>query len=163
MIKSDIALFCLGASISLIHLLQNAQLIAGVDDIHYFCAKVNKAECADDIQQTARLSRAITAELQAHLEYWSSFDKIIVYYDNGQTQLTRIITSVFNTLFSNVEMRKVRPVDYKLFQVADLVCTLEVLSDKAEHNGFSKSETEFFGSIGRFKKDYYKKIVNKRL
>ena len=131
--------------------------------IHYFCAKVNKAECADDIQQTARLSRAITTELQAHLEYWSSFDKIIVYYDNGQTQLTRIITSVFNTLFSNVEMRRVRPVDYKLFQVADLICTLEMLSDKAEHNGFSKSETEFFGSIGRFKKDYYKKIVNKRL
>ena len=114
--------------------------------IHYFCAKVNKAECADDIQQTARLSRAITTELQANLEYWSSFDKIIVYYDNGQTQLTRIITSVFNTLFSNVEMRRVRPVDYKLFQVADLICTLEMLSDKAEHNGFSKSETEFFGS-----------------
>ena len=131
--------------------------------IHYFCAKVNKAECADDIQQTARLSRAITTELQAHLEYWSSFDKIIVYYDNGQTQLTRIITSVFNTLFSNVEMRRVRPVDYKLFQVADLICTLEMLSDKAEHNGFSKSETEFFGSVGRFKKDYYKKIVNMRL
>ena len=28
-------------------------------------------------------------------------------------------------------------VDYKLFQVADLLCTLEMLSDQAEHNGFS--------------------------
>jgi len=130
---------------------------------HYFCAKVNKAECADAIQQTAKLSRAITMELQAHFDYWSSFDKIIVYYDNGQTQLTRIITSVFNTLFPNVEMRKVHPVDYKLFQVADLVCTLEMLSDKAGHNGFSRSETEFFGSIRKFNKDYYKKILNKRL
>lgn len=43
--------------------------------IRYFCAKVNKAECSDDIQQTAKLSRAITTELQAHLDYWSSFDK----------------------------------------------------------------------------------------
>lgn len=60
-------------------------------------------------------------------------------------------------------MRKVRPVDYKLFQVADLICALEMLSDKAEHNGFSKSETDFFGSIGKFRKDYYKKIVCKRL
>lgn len=60
-------------------------------------------------------------------------------------------------------MRKVRPVDYKLFQVADLICTLEMLSDKAEHNGFSKSENDFFGSIGKFRKDYYKKIVCKRL
>lgn len=50
-----------------------------------------------------------------------------VIYDNGQTQVTKIITSVFNTLFANVEMRKVRPVDYKLFQVADLICTLEMI------------------------------------
>lgn len=120
--------------------------------IRYFCAKVNKAECSDDIQQTAKLSRAITTELQDHLDYWSSFDKIIVYYDNGQTQLTRIITSVFNTLFSNVEMRKVRPVDYKLFQVADLICTLEMLSDKAEHNGFSKSETDFLAVLANSEK-----------
>ena len=64
--------------------------------------------------------------------------------------------------FSNVEIR-VRSVDYKLFQVSDLICTLEMLYDKAEHSSFSESETEFFGSIGRFKKDCYQKIVNKRL
>ena len=131
--------------------------------IQYFCVKVNKAECDDEIQQTARLSRLITAEIQAHWDFWTTFDRIIVYYDNGQTQLTRIITSVFNTLFTNVEMRRVRPVDYKLFQVADLLCTMEMLADKAEHNGFSKSETEFFGSAGRFNKDYYRKVKGKRL
>ena len=54
-------------------------------------------------------------------------------------------------------------VDYNLFKAVDPLCTLEMLSDKAEHNDFSKSETEFFGSIRRFKKDYYKKIANKRL
>ena len=131
--------------------------------IQYFCVKVNKAECNDEIQQTARLSRLITAEIQARWDFWTAFDRIIVYYDNGQTQLTRIITSVFNTLFMNVEMRRVRPVDYKLFQVADLICTMEMLSDKAEHNGFSKSETEFFGSAGTFNKDYYRKVKTKRL
>lgn len=131
--------------------------------IQYFCVKVNKAECNDEIQQTARLSRLITAEIQARWDFWTAFDRIIVYYDNGQTQLTRIITSVFNTLFMNVEMRRVRPVDYKLFQVADLICTMEMLSDKAEHNGFSKSETEFFGSAGMFNKDYYRKVKTKRL
>ena len=130
--------------------------------IQYFCVKVNKAECEDEIQQTARLSRLITTEIQAHRDFWIDFDRIVVYYDNGQTQLTRIITSVFNTLFTNVEMRKVRPVDYKLFQVADLICTMEMLGDKAEHNGFSKSETEFFGSAGRFNKDYHIKSESKK-
>ena len=129
----------------------------------YFCIRVNKSECSNDIEQTAKLSKSITSEIRSRWEYWNSFDRIVVYYDNGQTQLTRIITSVFNALFSNVEMRKVRPVDYKLFQVADLICTMELLADKAGHNGFSKSETEFFGSAGSFKKDYYKKLKVKLL
>ena len=34
---------------------------------------------------------------------------------------------------------------------------------KAEHNGLSKSETEFFNSVRSFKKDYYKKIFCKKL
>ena len=85
------------------------------------------------------------------------------YLVNGQTQLTKIITSVFNTLFSNVEMKKVRPADYKLFQVADLLCTMEMLNFKAEHNNFSHSEIEFFENTRLFKKNYYKKLLKKRL
>lgn len=131
--------------------------------IRYFCVRVSKAECADDIQQTARLSREITHEIQAHIHFWRSFDRIIVYYDNGQTQLTKIITSVFNALFSNVEMRKVRPAAYKLFQVADLICTLEMLEDKAERNAFSHSEIGFFDNPRAFRKNYYSKILKKRL
>ncbi len=37
----------------------------------------------------------------------------------GKLKLTKILTSVFNTLYAHVEFRKVKPVDYKLFQVAD--------------------------------------------
>ena len=131
--------------------------------IYYFCVKVNKAECDDGIQQTAKLSRGITEEINKHHAFWAIFDKIIVYYDNGQTQLTRIITSVFNTLFDNVEVRKVRPVDYKLFQVADLICTMEMIEDKANRNMLSNSEKEFFISGNLFRKDYYKKIKSKML
>lgn len=131
--------------------------------IRYISVKASKAECADEIQQTAKLSREITNEIQAHIEYWRSFEKIIVYYDNGQTQLTKIVTSVFNALFSNVEMRKVRPVEYKLFQVADLICTLEMLEDKAKRNSFSHSEIGFFDNVRAFRKNYYSKIQKKRL
>ena len=98
-----------------------------------------------------------------HEDFWNSFDKLIVYYDNGQVELTKILSSVFNVLYPNVEFRKVRPVDYRLFQVADLICTMELLSEKAESNSFTKSETEFFGSVRDFKKNYYKWILKKRL
>ncbi|MBR1815197.1 MAG: DUF3800 domain-containing protein [Lachnospiraceae bacterium] len=131
--------------------------------IKYFTVRVNKSECADEIILTAKLSKLISQELHSRDEFWNSFSKIIVYYDNGQTQLTRIITSVFNTLFTDVEMRKVQPVDYKLFQVADLICTVELLADKAEHNSFTKSELDFFDTVRDFKKNYLKHIRKMKL
>lgn len=132
--------------------------------INYICPKINKAECADEeLAYIAKLSKTIFDELKRHFEYFSSFDLIIVYYDNGQNALTKVLTSVFNTLFSNVEMRKVKPVDYKLFQVADLICTMELTHDKAEHNSFSKSELEFFHSARDFNKNLYKQLAKKKL
>ena len=38
----------------------------------------------------------------------------------ARLNLPKILTSVFNTLYAHVEFRKVKPVDYKLFQAADL-------------------------------------------
>ena len=57
----------------------------------------------------------------------------------------------------------VEPVQYKLFQDADLICTMELLKEKAETKSFTKSETEFFYSIRDFKKNYLKAILNKHL
>ena len=132
-------------------------------DFRYLYPYVNKSECSDFIQLNARLSRAISSQLKEHDDFFSSFDRIIVYYDNGQNELTKILTSVFNTLYSNVEFRRVKPSDYKLFQVADLICTWETLALKAEHNFFTKSETEMFGSARLFLKNRYKLIVKKKL
>ena len=39
-----------------------------------------------------------------------------------------------------------KPVDYKLFQIADLICTMELLAEKADTNSFSRSEMEFLFS-----------------
>ena len=97
---------------------------------------------------------------------WSngiSFDKIIIYYDNGQKPLKRILNILFNAMFSNVEVRKITPVDYKLFQVADLICTLEHIKAKIDIGEFSNSEKEFFSSPHQFKKDYWRKLNAHRI
>jgi hypothetical protein len=70
---------------------------------------------------------------------------------NGQIELTKVLISVFSTLYAHVEFRRVQPVDYKLFQVADLVCTMELLAEKAENNSLSRSEQEFFGNARDFR------------
>lgn len=129
----------------------------------YVCAKVKKNECADVVELTAKLSKSISSVLKEHSEYFDSFDRIIIYYDNGQVELTKILTTLFNALFGNVEFRKVKPSDYKLFQVADLVCTLELLIEKANATAFSHSELEFFHNIRDFKKNYYKCISQKHI
>lgn len=132
-------------------------------DFKYICTKIKKSECSDEIIMTAKVSKAIAEEIRANAEFWEHFDRVIVYYDNGQIELTKILTSVFSTLYAHVEFRRVQPVDYKLFQVADLVCTMELLAEKAESNSFSRSEQEFFGNVRDFRKEYLKGFQKKRL
>ena len=129
----------------------------------YACIKVRKSECPDEIALTARVSKEIAAVLRSNEEFWNSFDRVILYYDNGQIELTKILAAVFNTLYTHVEHRKVRPVDYKLFQVADLICTIELLAEKSEAGSFSRSELEFFDTVRDFKKNYLKSIRKKQL
>lgn len=131
--------------------------------VSYISAKVKKSECADVVELTTKLTKSISQILRAQTEYFESFDKIIVYYDNGQVELTKILTTLFNTLFNNVEFRKVKPAEYKLFQVADLICTLELLHEKAGTSSFTHSELEFFHSVRDFKKLYYKYISQKHI
>ena len=132
-------------------------------DFKYSCIKVKKSHCSDIVAMVSKISKSLAVLLRNHDSYWNTFDKIIIYYDNGQMELTKILTSVFSTFYAHVEFRKVKPVDYKLFQIADLICTLELLEEKAETNSFSRSETDFFGNIRNFKKNYLKPIKKKKL
>ena len=132
-------------------------------NIHYICPVVKKSECVDFTELNSKLSKAIASEFRIHEDYFNSFDKIIVYYDNGQDELKKIITKLFSAFFPDVEFRKVQPSEYKLFQVADLICTWEMTALKAEQNNFSSSEMEFFDSPREFKKNRLKPIRKKKL
>lgn len=129
-------------------------------DIQYTCAIVRKSECPDVVSLTQKLSKSLLSILRDKAEFWNGFDRIIVYYDNGQIELTKVLTGVFSTLSAFVEFRKVKPEDYKLFQVADLICTTELLEEKSS---LTHSEREFFGSKRDFKKNYLKPIKKKEL
>ena len=132
-------------------------------DFQYSCVKVKKNECMNITTMISKISNAIANILHSKDNFWNTFDRIIVYYDNGQIELTKILTSVLGSLYTHVEFRKVKPVDYKLFQVADLICTMELLAEKAENNSFTHSEMEFLGNVRDFKKNYLKYIRKKVL
>ena len=131
-------------------------------DIHYLCPMINQGDCAEKtkLAYTDKLTKEIANQLRANYEYFCKFDKIIVYYDYGQTELAQILISVFNTMFSNVEFRKIETNQYKLSQATDLICTVEAIAQKFV---LTKSEIEFFHSKNAFKKNIYKNIVKKKL
>lgn len=64
--------------------------------------------------------------MKDHLAFLQSFDRIIVYYDNGQKEITNLVNTLFNA-FLEAEVRKVSPSDYSLFQAADAIGGFTVL------------------------------------
>lgn len=110
---------------------------------------------------TLALTKQLSAFIRDEFKFFLMYDQIIVYYDNGQVELNRILASVFTALLPNVEFRKVLPADYRLFQVTDLVCTLELVKLKYQQHVLSCSEEMFFGSMKDLKKNYLKPLEKK--
>ena len=131
-------------------------------DISYETIFIEKKTISERIELNAQLSRRLSAFLISNLNYFSIFDKLIIYYDNGQAELTNILISVFNSVFSNVEYRKMIPFDYRLFQSADLLCTLQLLQIKMDKHELSKSELSFFKTERDLKKHYLTLLKQKR-
>ena len=94
---------------------------------------------------------------------FDGFDKIIVYYDNGQIELGAILNTVFSIHFFNVEFRKAEPQKYRLLQAADFICSMELLKIKKNENRLSKSEKQFFYKSQELKKTFFKTVDKKRL
>ena len=117
----------------------------------------------DSVDAAGKLSKQLSRFIRDHYGFFLSLDSIKVYYDNGQIELTRIISSVFNTLLEDVTFRKVIPSDYRLFQVADLICTMKLIELKLENHALSKSELLFFGDERTLKKNYLKPLAEKRI
>jgi hypothetical protein len=132
-------------------------------DVNYITLKVEKKNFIGIINLTIRLSKQIKEFVQNHHSLFEGFDEVIIYYDYGQAELTKVITSTFTALLSNVSFHKVKPIDYKLFQLADMFCYLELVAVKFENNMASLSEKNFFNGKRDFTKDYLKKIRKKRL
>ena len=95
---------------------------------------------------TLALSRQLSYFITNNWDLFSAFEKVIVYYDNGQVELTRVLSGVLGSLLHHVEFRKVEPASYRLFQIAGLCCTIDLISLKRENGVLSKSETIFFGN-----------------
>ena len=124
---------------------------------------VARREAPDKVTLSGRIARKIKEFLDAHRDLFSSFEKIIVYYDYGQAELSAVLNAVFSMYFTDVEFRKAEQQNYRLLQVADFVCSLELLDLKREEKRLSRSEEMFFYKPQELKKVFLKSIEKKRL
>lgn len=130
-------------------------------DIQYQPFIFPKKEFENSLKLAERISREISIFIKENLTYFQKFEKIILYYDNGQHELSRILNAVLSAELADYDIRKVLPRNYKLFQAADLICTLELLRLKAETSSLTRSEILLFHSRRELKKDFLKGIQKK--
>ena len=113
----------------------------------------------------AAMKRDLVMALFDNLSYLQRFDKVKVYYDNGQSIVTDAVhKAVRYVLWKDVVVyRLVTPADYRLFQLADYICTLELTALKYQAHAETATDRMFFGQWGSFKKNYFKKLRRHRL
>lgn len=94
-----------------------------------------------------KLVNEINHMIKEHEEYFDKFDKIVLYYDNGQETLGYILDSLF-IRFDNFEHR----IDFnhkekRLFQVSDMLSYIDKAVYKKKNNiKYKKAELYFFGN-----------------
>lgn len=130
-------------------------------DIRYKCFYIEKKHISDVVEAIGKLSKLISQFIRDNYNEFLSYNEVKLYYDNGQVEISKMLSSVFNALLPNPIFRKVMPKDYKLFQVADLLCSLKLIELKLNSNTLSKSEKIFFGNMRDLKKNYLKQLKKK--
>lgn len=135
-------------------------------DFKYHCLCVDKRYCDTEEQMKDRLERQMREFMGAAKSRMNDFFRVKVYYDCGQTYITHLLHKGFEELkIPSIEFAQaVKPRQYKLFQVADLICTLRLMSAKLESEGkLSPSEFRFFGGVKSFKRNVLRRITRKEI
>lgn len=123
---------------------------------------IDKKYINKKMQLNMALAREIGQFINDNREYLESFDKIVIYYDNGQETLATILDTIFAT-DSKVERR----VDFdhtekRLFQVSDMLTVIDKMDYKRKNKmPFTKAEKYFF--TGKDFRQMIDLLKNKRL
>jgi hypothetical protein len=110
-----------------------------------------------------KMARDLHFFLEKNLDEFSQYDEAVIYYDNGQNEITKILNSSF--AISGIRYsfkKKVSSEKYRLFQVADFILTIRLMEMKLNDKSLSNSEKKFI-DLRRLKKNYIKAINRKSL
>ena len=91
------------------------------------------------------------------------YDAVKVYYDNGQHSIAESLHLAIEYALSRdtVVYRPAQPSEYRLSQVADYICTMELTAIKYAEHTTTATDEKFFGKWSDFKKGILKETRKK--
>ncbi len=133
--------------------------------ISYHTFFYKRSEFPDKDSLSNRMRRDVTTFLFDNLEFFQSYDKAKVYYDDGQQIVARALHAAVEYVLATDSYlyRKSKSADFILAQAADFLCTIELVAHKFENGEASKTDERFFGGARNFRRNYLKKIRRKLL
>ena len=135
-------------------------------DFKYHCMSVDKKYVDSAAQIVEHLRASLLSFIESHRDAFAPIQNVKVYYDCGQSPVTNLLHMTFADAFGKaVEFKQnVKPSNYRMFQLADLVCTLHLVELRLAHGlPMTQSEMRFFGGPRDFKRNVLKKIKAKEL
>ena len=114
----------------------------------------------------ARFKRDLVVFLTDKLDYFQSFDKVKIYYDNGQHMVTSALHGAIDYMLSKdaILYRMASAQEYRLFQAVDYLCTLELTDLKYHDKELTATDIKVFGEdYQAFKRNHLKKIRRKAI
>ncbi|MGN0847553.1 MAG: DUF3800 domain-containing protein [Kiritimatiellia bacterium] len=135
-------------------------------DFQYHCLIVDKKLVNSSEQIVMRLAALLNGFLAAQCDALVSFDRVKIYYDCGQTPITNLLHRTFSGVPGvRVEFAQaVKPERYRLFQLADLICTVKLIETRlACGEGMTPSEFRFFGGPKGFRHNVLRYLQRKEM
>ena len=133
--------------------------------ISYEVLAYRKSHFRDDDGLLARMKRDLVLLLFDRLEFLQGYDAVKIYYDDGQDMVTDTLHAAFEYALNKqaVLYRDCSPSDFRLQQMADFICEIELAAIKYEANEVGGTEKIFFGNRRDFKKNYLRKLRKKQM
>lgn len=122
-------------------------------------------EYPDDTNLKKHLERDLASMFNERLSFFQSFDKVKIYYDNGQNLVKQALHCAVSECLSKqaIIQKKSTMTEYRLEQVADYLCTIELAAMKYAAKEDGGTYDKFFGGIGTFKKNWLKQARRKTM
>lgn len=111
------------------------------------------------------MKRDLTMYLLDHLDHLQQFDRVKVYYDGGQREVSDMLHAAIEYSLAReaIMFRNALPSNYRLAQAADFVCSIELAALRYSSHENTQTDAIFFGGSNAFKKNWLKHIRRKRL